>query len=288
MAKLKIAALCCSYNRIEKTTSFFKSLVQQAIPDGYAIDCFLLDDNSDDGTADYVETNFPGVQVIRGSGSLFWAGGMRTLWSMVLKKSEYDFYLLFNDDVVLFDDAIVRILDAYNKSQYPLNIVAGSVQDFNLSRVTYGGHKLTNKYTGRFKQVIPNENELTACDLGNANIMLVDKGTVDKVGILSDYYIHSCADYDYTLKAIKSGIKVWVAPGFYGYCSNDHGRPWMSGKRSLKDRVRYLYSPKGLEYKQYLHYIRKFFPMHYPMAFLKLWLKTLLPVVYDKFKKVEG
>ncbi|MDB5003981.1 MAG: glycosyltransferase family 2 protein [Mucilaginibacter sp.] len=282
---LKIATLACSYNRLEKTKAFLKSLTTQYIPEGYTLDIYMLDDQSPDGTANYVRECFPSVDIINGTGSLFWAGGMRMLWHHVVNTAEYDFFILLNDDVKLFDRAIDKLLAAYHKSTFKDNVLIGTVQNPDHTKITYGGRKLLNGYNGDAALVEPDANELKECDLGNANIMLVDKGTVDKIGILSGRYIHSFADFDYTLNAKRHGVKVWVAPGFYGSCEYDHGKPWLSSEHTLKQRIAYMHSPKGIESKSYLRYIRKFFPLNYPAAVIKLWLKTLLPVVYDKYKK---
>jgi len=282
--KLKIAALACSYNRMAKTTSFLKSVSGQSISDSYTIKMYLLDDNSPDGTADYVETNFPEVTVIRGTGSLFWAGGMRTLWEEVIKKDDYDFFLLLNDDVILFDDALPRLLSAYSLAEKEGNILLGTVKDPDKDKVTYGGLKMKNSFTGFGVKQEPDATKLKPCELGNANIMLVDKFTVSKIGILSASYTHGLADFDYTLAATKNGLHVWIAPGYYGYCKNDHGVSWLSQKTPLKKRIDYLYSPKGLAYKEYMVYIRKNFPLMAPNAIIKLWLKTLFPFIYTLMK----
>nr|WP_255670512.1 glycosyltransferase [Mucilaginibacter sp. UR6-11] len=277
--------MACSYNRLEKTKAFLKSLTNQYVPQGYQLDIYMLDDQSPDGTANYIREHFPSVNLITGSGSLFWAGGMRRLWQQVRETADYDFYILLNDDVKLFDNAIEKLLAAYPKSAEKENVLVGTVQNPDLTRITYGGRKLLNSYNGDAVMIEPDANDLKECDLGNANIMLIDQGTVNKIGILSDRYIHSFADFDYTLNAKKHGAKVWVAPGYYGSCDYDHGKPWLSSAHSLKKRIAYMRSPKGIESRSYLRYIRKFFPLNYPAAVLKLWLKTLLPVIYDKYKK---
>lgn len=282
---VKIAAMACCYNRITKTKTFLESLTSQHLPVGYVMDIYMLDDRSPDGTADFIRENYPSVNLIEGSGSLFWAGGMRMLWGHVLKTGEYDFYLLLNDDVKLFSDAVVRLPEAYAKAPAQDNIIIGSVLNPDQTKITYGGRRLLNKYNGDGVLLIPDDAELQECDLGNANIMLIDKATVDKIGILSDRYIHSFADFDYTLNAKRHGTKVWVAPRYFGSCDYDHGKPWLPSSVSLKKRIEYMHSPKGIESRSYLRYIRKFFPLNYPAAVLKLWLKTLFPVVYDKYKK---
>lgn len=282
---LKIASLACSFNRKEKTSAFLKSLLSQALPEGYSLDIYLLDDNSTDGTRKHVQQHFPTVTLIEGTGSLYWAGGMRTVWNAALKSGDYDFFLLLNDDVHLNGDSISRLLAAHTQSQFPENILLGTVYDDNKEKISYGGHKLKSKITGYAYTVVPDDKELLEAQIGNANVMMVDKAAVDKIGILSNEYIHGLADFDYTLTAVKNGVKVWVAPGYYGYCINDHGNRWLSGKTTLKKRIAYLYSPTGLAYKEYLHYVWKHFPLMLPTVFTKAWLKTLFPVVYDKFKK---
>lgn len=281
--KLKIAALASSFNRLQKTNTFLSSLLSQPIPQNCLLDIYLLDDKSPDGTADFVRQNFPTVSVIDGTGSLFWAGSMRILWEHVNNVKPYDFFLLLNDDVELSEDAIVKLINAYNKLDMSPAIIVGSVKSLSEDSVSYGGRKLTSRITGDSNMVIPDETELKECELGNANIMLIDKSTVDKIGILSEF-THGVADYDYTMRAVEAGIKVWVAPGFYGYCENDHGQPWLSSKHSLKERINYLYSPKGLAYKEYLLYIKNHFPLMYPILVLKLWGKTLLPQLFDFYK----
>ena len=284
--KVKIAALACSYNRLNKTAAFLKSLQSQPLPENSELDIYLLDDNSPDGTADYVQKNFPAVTVVEGTGSLFWAGGMRALWREVLKQGTYDFYLLLNDDVVLFDDAVSRLFEAYKLSEKPGNILLGGVRDPKKQRMTYGGMILKNRLTGKTKMIEPDEAGLKACDIGNANIMLVDKATVEKIGIFADSWTHAFADFDYTLTAIKNGVNVWLAPGYYGHCENDHEITWLSQETPLKKRIEYLYSPKGLSLKDYLHYLRRHFPLAIPEKYIKAWLKTFFPFIYDNFKKM--
>ena len=282
---LKIAALACSYNRKEKTSAFLNSLSNQSVPDGYVVDIYLLDDKSSDGTAGYVKQNFPDVTIIEGTGSLYWAGGMRTVWAEALKRGNYDFFLLLNDDVKLSDDAVARLIAAHTQCNFDKNIVLGTVQDAKTLNITYGGHRLKNTLTGYAYNVPPDPEIIQEAYIGNANVMLVDKGTVDKIGILHSAYVHGLADYDYTIRAVKNGVKVWVAPGYYGFCENDHGKNWLPAGAPFKKRLAYLYSPTGLAYKQYLYYVRKHYPLMLPGVFIKAWLKTLFPILYDTVKK---
>ncbi|OOQ57086.1 glycosyltransferase family 2 protein [Mucilaginibacter pedocola] len=282
------AVLITCFNRRQKTLDFLASLTGQ---DGFAAlapDIYLLDDGSTDGTAQAVAEAYPAVKIVQGTGSLFWAGGMRFLWQHVLTQKNYNLFLLCNDDVVWLDGALSRLIAAYGLVASKGVVMVGSTLSPGTNKMSYGGHTLFDVNRAAYHAVVPHEVDSLPFHLGNANILLVDDAAVAKIGVFTDAYTHYLADFDYTLTAFKAGLAVLVAPGYYGYCEDDHGVSWLSGKHTLKQRIKYLYSPKGLAYHEYLFYIKKFFPADYIGAKVKLWMKTLFPVIWDKFKKTAN
>lgn len=280
---MNIAVLLATFNRREKTLSCLESLYEQALPGGTSFSVFLTDDNSSDGTRDALREKYPQVNIFKGNGSLFWAGGMRNSWAEAL-KTDPDYYLLLNDDTLLKKDAVKKLLKYYDiYGTAPNALAIGSTIDHD-NEISYGGRLLYNQNKVQ-NYTAYSETEYVECDLANANIMLVPREIVEQVGILSDRYTHSIADFDYTLKAKKAGFKAVVMPGVLGSCIDDHGKNWKSGNATLKERISYLKSPKGLAYKEYMAFIKHHFPTHAPEAFVKLWMKTLFPVIWDKFKK---
>ncbi len=283
---MKIAVLLATFNRREKTLTCLDSLFNQDNLSDTQLDVFLTDDASSDNTAAAVKSKFPQVKIFAGTGSLFWAGGMRNSWTNAL-TAKPDYFLLLNDDTVLTKTAVADLLkystiDA-NRNAGPA-ICIGSTVDWHTGEISYGGKKLRSKNNIK-SDTVYSKTQYVECDLGNANIMLVPKQVVEKIGILSDAFTHVLADYDYTLRAKKAGFKVVVTPGILGNCLDDHGNNWKSGNVTLKDRIKYLKSPKGLAYSEYLGFIREHFPLHLPAAFFKLWMKTLFPFVWDTMKK---
>ena len=277
---MRIAVLLTTYNRKKKTLTCLRSLSRQELRDDVKLDVWITDDNSSDGTAEAVKFYFPDVTVLPGTGSLFWAGGMRNSWSNAIKE-DYDYYLLLNDDTVLAENAIETLL--LSQSGDGEAICIGSTCNEE-GKITYGGKKLYSRRSLK-SSFVHSMTDYLPCDLGNANIMLVPRSVTQKIGILSDAFTHGIADYDYTLKAKKLGIPVVVAPGFLGTCIHDNSKNWKSSNVNLKDRISFLKSPKGLAYKEYLLFISAHFPLYYPAAFAKLWLKTLFPGLWDLFKK---
>jgi GT2 family glycosyltransferase len=282
---MKIAVLLTTFNRKEKTVACLQSLRAQKLPPNVELEVFLTDDASADGTVTAVKNVYPEAHVFHGTGSLYWAGGMRNTWRQATQHKP-DFYLLLNDDTVLNEDAIETLLNncvVQDKGETD-TICIGSTCDNHSGEISYGGWKLAAR--GRWKSSrIHSSTSFMDCDFGNANIMLVPHTVVEKIGILADHFTHSLADYDYTLKAKKAGFRVQVAPGFLGSCVDDHGRNWKSSNTTLKERIQYLKSPKGLAYKEYLRFIRDHFPLSYPSAFIKLWMKTFFPFIWDTLKK---
>lgn len=277
-----IAVLLTTYNRREKTVACLKSLRAQTLPANVRLQVFLTDDASKDGTPEAVRSIYPDAYIFHGNGSLYWAGGMRNTWREAMKHNP-DGYLLLNDDTVLKPQAVAVLINQCMDGQKPV-ICLGSTCDAQSGEISYGGWKLRRK--GYWKSTRTYSDKLYLdCDFGNANIMLVPRSVVEKIGILSDHFTHSLADYDYTLNAKKAGIAVRVAPGFLGHCTDDHGNNWKGTNTTLRERLQYLKSPKGLAYSEYLRFIKDHFPLSYPSAFVKLWMKTFFPVVWDTFKK---
>lgn len=274
----RIAVLITSYNRKEKTLNCLKTIMEQEGVPGMELSIYLVDDNSSDGTSEAIKDYYPSVNVIKGTGQLFWAGGMRTAWTEALKAtSKFNYYLLINDDTFLFKNAFKSIFDDKN-SVSDNAILVGSIKDPVTGKFSYGGRRLKNRYNIASVKVIPNNLSPQPCDLGNGNFMLISSEVVDKVGILSDQYIHGFADFEYTIKAKKAGISSYISSSYLGICANDFD-PLIKKQNtvSLKKRIEYLYSVKGLSYKEYLHFIRSYFPLYLPQAWLSLWIKTLLP-----------
>ena len=288
MKNKNIAVLLTCFNRKEKTLACLKSFSEADKPKGYKFDIFLVDDGSTDGTSKSVEENYPNVQIIKGSGKLFWAGGMRLAWRTAIERKNYDAFLLLNDDVILYNDFLKTII---NTNEYSLNeskktgIYTVATIDDKTNKTTYGGYKIRINHLIVRSDLLSPKNIPQKCELTNANILWISKETVNTIGIFDERYTHGIADFDYSLNAIKKGIPVYLAPNFGGICLHDHGRPWKPNNVPLKKRIAFLKSPKGIAYEEYLYYIKKHFPLFLPYSFVMLWMKIFFPSIWDVFKK---
>lgn len=283
---IEIAALMTVFNRREHTLACLRSLYAQESSEIYKLRVYLVDGGSTDGTYEAVLSSFPEVEYINGDG-LYWAGGMRTAWDAAsCAGNPFDFYLLLNDDTVLLPGALDELISSHRKcllESGKAGIYVGTTMSENGGAPSYGGWRLENSHSNSKHLLSPN-GSLQPCQLANANIMMVSSDAFRQLGNLCGIYTHGIADYDYSLRAVRAGIPVMVTPSFLGICKDDHGNNWKSSSVSLKKRIDYLYSVKGLAYKEYLYWLREFFPGEYQSGRAKLWLKTLFPRIWDLMK----
>lgn len=299
---MKIAVLLTCFNRKDKTlsclTSLYKALdgYNKYIEDKISLSIYLTDDGCTDGTGDAVINNFldKNITILRGTGNLFWAGGMRFAWNEALKKhNEWDFYLLLNDDVDLLDNLFEELLsthqyciDNFNKAGIYSGITS-SKSDYN--KMTYGGSVWRNKFLGTSIQLKP-IGKPQLCDETNANILLVHKSVVDKIGIFWEGYSHGKADYDYSSTARRKNIPVLLTAFFCGRCDNDHKSPKEIEetimKMPLSERKHYFSSPIHSN-KDYLKYIYRNQPIRYPVVYIGRILNVYFPKIYYKLNRIR-
>jgi len=282
---MRVAILYTCFNRKDKTLSSLKHLYE-ALDNSkqhISISVYLTDDNSSDGTSKAVTSQFSEVKILKGDGELFWAGGMRNSWGEALKR-DYDAYLLLNDDTETFSSLFNELLEthSYSIEKYGKGgIYIGSTKDKQTQKLSYGGAIFTNKIMAKYIKVIPNGQTPQECELGNANIMMVHKDVVSKIGILSKGYVHGLADFDYTLKAGKTDIPIIITPNYLGNCTNDHSDKYQKfSKLSLVKRWKMLHNPIGLDFKSQLIYMKNNFPYRFPFVFIMGYFKVLFPTIY--------
>jgi GT2 family glycosyltransferase len=249
MSARRIAALLTCHNRRDNTLACLHSLRAQSFGSLGSIEVFLVDDGSSDGTAAAVRELWPEANIIAGNGKLFWCGGMRKAWS-VAAESNPDFYLLLNDDTVLFTDSIKSLL-AICPTPQTATIAVGAVCDPESGDWTYGGLQSGDPFKDH-------ADTPRLCRTMNANCALVPRTAFQTIGMFFHGYRHAMGDMDYGLVATRSGIKVVETPLFVGTCGrNAIEGTWRDKSLPRFKRFKQLLSPKGLPPKDWLYYCKR-------------------------------
>lgn len=300
---MNIAVLLTCYNRKDKTCNCLKSLYSaleyynnKNTVDSLSIKVFLVDDGCTDGTANAVITEFhdKNIYIIQGTGSLFWAGGMRLAWYEALKQCQkWDFYLLLNDDTDISIDSLIVLMQTHEYSLAHYNrcgIYTGAIcAKFNRELCTYGGSIWVNKFLGKSKRLSPT-GVPQMCDLANANILLVPTTVVDEIGFFCEDYQHGCADYDYSIRARKHNIPVLLTFKYCGICDRDHDDPQVEADKicnmSFVERRTYFQHPVH-SIRDYLRYIYNTSPIRFPLVLIGRMLNLFMPRLYYKLHNLR-
>lgn len=219
----EIAVLMTCHNRRDKTLTCLRNLgIAVGKAGNAATTVFLVDDGSDDGTADVVAKTFPDVRVMHGSGKLYWARGMRKAWEAALaERTDWDGYLWLNDDVQLDEDAVERTV--IESGRCPGDVIVGALRDGMSGRRVYGVGD-DGLFTGSF--------------------VFVPQAAFRKVGMLSDAYRHAWADYDYALMCRRADVAYSCMDSTVGVTESHPLRPCLNGL-TFRERLRMLKNPKG-------------------------------------------
>jgi len=274
----RIAVLMTSFNRCELTLASLASLFRTRNVEDIQLVVFLVDDGCTDGTGDAVRTQFPQVRVLQGDGTLFWNGGMRVAFDAAMTEG-FDGYILLNDDTILYDDAVQRLI-ACARAQWAAGkpaIVVGSMRSPRTGERTYGGFaKRTRGLALWFDPVIPHSSEPVTCDTMNGNFVLIPAEIAVVVGNLEERFRHHFGDIDYGLRAKRAGFQVVVAPGYAGECSqNTTAGSWRDATVSIAKRWKSLVSPKNIPLKEWLLFTRRHYGWRWLLYAASPYLKTI-------------
>ena len=250
----RILALFTCFNRRDKTINCIKTL--RDYNPNLKIDFLVCDDNSKDGTVKALN-EFEGVTVLQGTGALFYTGGMRRVISEAQAKyTDYDYYMLMNDDVSFDPYAIEKLVDQEKQSN---NVIVGCTYG-RKHELTYGGIIFDDpRKSVRYTKYGPGD-ELLECQTFHANCVLIPAEVFFKAGNMDAAYNHSLGDLDYGLKISKMGYKIKVSTDYVGACIIDPPQnTWVDKSLSRIERIRKKESPKGVPTKEWFHFVRKNF-----------------------------
>ncbi|WP_456376512.1 glycosyltransferase family 2 protein [Lutibacter sp.] len=274
---MNIAVLLTCHNRKAKTIACLTSLFKADLPKDYTLEVFLVDDGSTDGTTLAVKENFPQVNIIQGTGKLFWNRGMHLAWKTAANTKNYDFYLWLNDDVIIKNNGISVLLE--NQNEYTESIICGVMASAVDKNITYGGRDNNSE------MVLPDNSTPEICIYINGNMVLIPLKIYEKVGLLDEIYPHAIGDFDYGLRVIDKGFECRISSEIVGFCEANNSLPnWCIPEVKLIKRIKSLYSPLGNSHPYYFfiyekrHFgfskaLKHFLTIHLRLLFPKLWLK---------------
>lgn len=247
-----IAFVIAAFNRRETTLRSLASLYnQEGLGEDWNIEVFLLDDASPDGTAMAVAEAYPGINLLQGTGALFWGGGMNRAMVAAL-QSNPDFVVLFNDDVILKQDAVMRVLSEHDEAvaatKDPMQVIVGPTTDPATGTISYSGFARTHRRDpSKIVRLLPSSSRLVPCDTMNGNFVLIPAAVFKSLGAIDATFIQQLGDLDYGYRVRAAGGSVLISRLAVGTCApNTRMPPWRKPDLGLIGRWRAINTPLGL------------------------------------------
>lgn len=222
MSDFDLSIIICSWNTIDDTRACLQSL--EAVRDECSFEVIVVENNSEDGSAEMVAAEFPWVRLLPQSSNLGFTGGNNL--GLSVRKGKHAF--LLNSDAAVFPGALKTLLEFH--ASHPKAAVLGpkvlnpdgslqmSCRRFPnpaaaLFRSTFLGKLFPkNKLTRDYLMSDFNHDETRSVDWVSGCALFAGFEFIEKVGFLDHEYFMFCEDVDWCWQAHKNGFDVMYVP----------------------------------------------------------------------------
>ena len=233
------------FNRQHYTRDCLVSLRQQTRTDFRVV---VVDDGSTDGTARMLADDFPEVDVVTGTGNLFWTAGVNAGIRRALALGATRVMTL-NNDVLVLPDFVAQMLACAER--HPTAVLGALELDVATGQPIYGGERLDWRTNTRHDLLA----ELPAAERHGLHPvtylpgrgLLIPLRVIEAIGLFDEKRLpHYLADFDYTSVARRHGF-----PVFCNYDARLSTYPDESGQeqtrrqRSLRGYYQHLFGIRG-------------------------------------------
>ena len=293
-----LVAVIPTFNRKELLKNLLTQLVKQK-GDNFSLQTLVVVDGSSDGTLEMLSNEFPNTKIVKGTGQWWFTKSLNEGIKMAQQLSP-DYILTLNDDVVLADNFVAKILAdclSVNKGHCIIGSLTLSVEEPD--KILFAGIKKIDFIKGSVnQQYLPrNTTYIPKVHKGiKSSPTLPTRGTlipIEFIKILKGFderFPQYGSDTDFTLRAFKGGYSVNISYNsiIYAYSNlTGTGSPKTSGSyyMYLQNIISNKYSPTHIG-KDTL-----FIWLHFPKILFPWYLIILLlgtQYAYFKHRKTRG
>ncbi|WP_395743750.1 glycosyltransferase family 2 protein [Prosthecobacter sp.] len=203
----------------------------------------VVDDCSTDGTAEAIREQHPQVDLVQGSGDLFWTGAMRRGMERALDLHA-EVIIWLNDDTCPDEASLLRISEVVK--QQPDMVLASQAV---VNGAVHCCHSL------RRGPAPSSGGDFDVADVLAGYQVAFSRELVEKIGLPDDRrWPHYAGDSSYTHTAHKKGFKLRIdnrsqirLSGYEPY--RPVGRVFWAGKKSLSQRIHSCFIAKKSKYR---------------------------------------
>ncbi len=251
-----VLVLVTCFNRKDKTEACIRSMVNGNPNCRFSF--VVVDDNSTDGTVEMLERlgGEVNIAVVRGTGGLFYSGGMRLAMQYAKQNSvdQAEYVLLVNDDVAWAQGCMEKLI-AQSVRQHGA-VIVGATQD-DAGKQSYGAIQYIKGI--KYRMLTTQEANENA-DTFNANCVLIPKDIFESTPIMDEKYVHSLGDFDYGLSINRRGGIIHTSEEYVGVCNrNSNVGTWTDPSLPIRQRIKLKESAKGAPTRLWFYFLKKNF-----------------------------
>ncbi len=222
MPDFDISITICSWNTLEDTRACLQSL-REAKDEG-SFEVVVVDNASEDGSADMVESEFPEFVLLRQYTNLGFTGGH----NLAIEQAKGRDVALLNSDTVVHPGAI-RTIIAYMGAHPETGVVGPKLlnPDGSLQmscrrfpnpvaaafRNTWLGRMFpNNRYVREYLMADFEHDQPREVDWVSGAALFIRREVIEKIGLLDDEFFMYCEDVDYCKRTWDAGFKVVYLP----------------------------------------------------------------------------
>lgn len=202
----RVLAIVVTYNSLKWVERCFRSLRESSVP----VDVTVVDNNSSDGTPDYIEENFPEARLFRNKENLGFGAANNIALESALKDG-YEYVYLLNADAWIFPDTIAALIDAFEGSDGTFGVLS-PIQFAAPGPAADGSGRLDPRFAAKCGAALDADAPIVEVPFVMAAHWLISRRCLEAVGLFSPSFPHYGEDDNWLHRARYAGFCAGVVP----------------------------------------------------------------------------
>ncbi len=223
-----------NYNGLEYLTECLTSVLQQDYP---AFEVILVDNNSTDGSGDFVAAHFPSVRIIRNKENEGYARGN----NRGIEQSRGEYVVILNFDTVVARGWLSGLVSAMEENKSAGAAMSKILLFGQDNKINSDGNELSFLgfgWCGNYGQPDSGNTSVREAAYPSGASMILRRSVLERIGLFDEDYFMSQEDAELGLRIRLAGYTILCVPSsvvYHKYSFNRRG-----GKRYFLERDRLM------------------------------------------------